>query len=217
VRYKVTIVGSEGLDKETIETGFLNRIDQENFLITLGIDLPVKPVKTKADLQFWTFTFKELSDILNEEEFILTRIKNSNGLVIIYDISKSKTLDWAFKKIQKVKEHLNPSPPILLLGNISDFAENRDISTEHISELMDSQDIYSSFEISLKTGENIEEAFLELTKMMLVSSKPDYRIETDKIKVKKLAALKQYKYAFLVLLFMVLISILGSVIMYFVL
>lgn len=217
MRYKVTIMACEGLDKETIETGFLNRIDQDDFLITLGIDLPVKPVKTKAELQFWTFSFKDLSNFLNEEEFVLTKLKDSNGLVIIYEIAKSETLEWAFKKIQKVKENLIPSPPILLLGNKSNLEENRVIFEEHISELKDSQDIYSSIEISLKTGENVEEAFLELTKMMLVSTKPDYRIETDKIKVKKLATLKQYKYAFLVLLFMVLISILGSVIMYLVL
>jgi GTPase SAR1 family protein len=217
VRYKVTILACEGLEKESIETGFLTRIDQEDFLITLRIDLPVKPVKTKADLQFWTFTFKELLDISNEEEFVLTKIKGSNGLVLIYDIANNQTLEWAFQKIQKVKEHLNPSPPILLLGNKSNLEESRSLSKEHISKLTDSQDIYSSLEISLNTGENVEEAFLELTKMMLVSSKPDYRIETDKIRVKKLAVLKQYKYAFLVLLFMLLISILGSVIMYFVL
>jgi len=57
--------------------------------------------------------------------------------------------------------------PILLVGNKLDLEMKREVSKEQIENFKLTNKISESIQISLETGENVEEMFLRLTKMLL--------------------------------------------------
>lgn len=215
--YIICVLASEGVSKETIESNFLNRIYQEEYKITIDVDLPLKTTKNKINFQFWISSYKSLTNIINWEKFISKKIRGSNGIIIIYDTANIETLNWASSKIQLINNNLQVVPPILLVGNNLNHKEHRKVSKEQIKKVKEINNLSSTMEISLETGENVEKMFMELTGMMLKNAKPDYRIEAKRINIKRLISPKVYRYAFLLLVLIILISIIGSLIMYFIL
>ena len=101
--------------------------------------------------------------------------------------------------------------PILLIGNELEFEKDREVSKQ-VSQLKEDDDISSYMEISLETGRNVEKSFLELTKMMLRKTNPEVGIG-----VKKIAFVRGNKYlTFLVVLLIYGVSVITSLILYFV-
>ncbi len=172
----VCLLASEGISKETIVRDFLNRLLIDEYKIVIGVDAPTIKVEKKVKLPFWIFT-----SALDWEEFISKKIREANGIVIIYDLTDSETLTWASERIQSLKSNLDTVPPILLIGNNVELEDNREISEEQIKDFIEINGISSSMEMSLKTGENIENTFMKLTKMMLRQTESDYQIEVNRI------------------------------------
>jgi len=144
------------------------------------------------------------------EEFAWTNIKDSKGLLIIYDITKSETLDWIVDKIHLIKSNLDPVPPILLVGNKLELKKNREISSKQIRHIKNSNEIYYSQEISLDSGENIEKLFMKLTKMMVSKTKPNSNVEVRRFRKEKIYQTLIVAIAILV------VSVIVSLIMYFI-
>ena len=203
----VCLLASKGLSKETIVKDFLNRLLKDEYKIIIGVDAPTTKVEKKVKLQFWIFT-----TTLDWEEFISKRISGSNGIVIIYDITNSETLDWALERVQFIRSNLDHVPPVLLIGNKLELEENREINKEQIKDFIEINEISASMEISLKTGENIENTFMKLTEMMLKSTESDYKIE-----VNRTPAPTGYKHlGVLIAIIIWTISVVTSLITYFV-
>jgi Ras-related protein Rab-1A len=141
----------------------------------VGVDAPTTSEEKKVKLQFWIFTPET-----NWEEYISKQISGSNGIVIVYDITDSETLIWASERIQDIRNNLENVPPILLIGDNWELEENREITEEQIEDFIQTNEISSSMEISLKKGENIENTFIKLTEMMLRHIESDYQIKVDR-------------------------------------
>ena len=186
--YKVCIIASKGISKEELTSKFLNRISssKEEFKILVGLDDTPYSVEDSAKLKFWIFPYESIMKISNWEEFAWTNIKDSKGLLIIYDITKRETLDWIVDKIHLIKSNLDAMPPILLVGNKLELKKNREISSKQIRRIKNSNDIYYSEEISLDSGENIEKLFMKLTKMMVSKTKPNSNVEVRRFTKEKI-------------------------------
>jgi hypothetical protein len=75
--YNITILTYNEISKATIEENFLNRIDQDEYKITLDVDLPVDAgVKSKVKLQYWIYPHSVVSDKTQWEEVELKKSKN---------------------------------------------------------------------------------------------------------------------------------------------
>jgi GTPase SAR1 family protein len=203
----VCLLASKGISKETIIKDFLNRLLIDEYKIIIGVNAPTTKVEKKVKLQFWIFT-----STLDWEEYILKQISGSNGIVIIYDLTDPETLIWASERIQSIKSKLDNVPPILLIGNNVELEDNREISEEQIKDFIEINEISSSMDISLKTGQNIENSFMNLTEMMLRSTESDYQI-----KVKRIPAPKGYKHLGILIAILIWgISVITSLIVYFI-
>lgn len=84
----------------------------------------------------------------------------------MYDITNAQTLKRLSEWVQLAKNY-KEDVPILLVGNKIDLELKRDVSKEQIERFKVNNKISESMEISLETGENVEEMFLRLTKMLL--------------------------------------------------
>jgi GTPase SAR1 family protein len=216
--YNVCILTYQGLTKDTIENDFLNRLDQEEYKITVDVDLPVDAgIKSKVKFQYWTYPHSIISDNSRWEEIVVKKIEKSSGIIAFYDLTNIDSLTFIGEKIQVIKETLKVVPPILLVGNELDSDKSREVSEELLQKFQETHTTSSSIELSLTTGENVEKTFLKLAEIILRTSKPDYRLDAKRISIKRIMAHKKAKYAFLTLVFMFVASVVGSVIMYFIL
>ncbi len=84
----------------------------------------------------------------------------------MYDITNyssfSHTIDW-LTVINRTKERF----PIVLLGSKIDLDNFREVPYEDGYELAKSMNLKAFNECSSKTGENVEESFTDLTRIML--------------------------------------------------
>jgi len=212
--YKVCIIASKGITKEEITNKFLNRISssQEEFKIFVGLDNTFYSGGEHAKLKFWIFPYEVIMNISSWEEFVWTHIKNSKGLLILYDITKLETLTWIVDKLPLIKGNLDAIPPILLVGNKLELKKNREVSSKQIRHIKNSNDIIYSEEISLDSGENIENLFMKLTKMMVSKTKPNSKVEVRRFSTRK----EKIYLSFLVAAAIGGVSIIVSLIMFFI-
>jgi len=84
----------------------------------------------------------------------------------MYDISNSNTLKHVPEWIQIIRENAGDIP-ILLIGNKLDLGQLREVSFEEGLKFKDKYDLSAFFEISSKTGENIENTFEGLIEIIM--------------------------------------------------
>ncbi|MFW9822534.1 MAG: hypothetical protein ACFFE4_06350 [Candidatus Thorarchaeota archaeon] len=203
----VCLIAYQGISKEFIVKNYLNLLLKDEYKVTIKVDAPTATVEKRVKLQFWIFT-KEF----DWQSFVSKQIVKSKAILIIYDITNSETLKWAYEKIQSIKNILDYIPPILLLGNNIEVEKNREISKEQIKDFITANEIDSTMDISLKTGKNIEKTFMELTEIMLKSNSYDYMID-----VKRITPFKGYKHlGILIAVIIYITSVIASLIAYIV-
>lgn len=165
-RFQISIVTSEDVEN-TVEK-FLKRnlssFQAAGYLKTVGVEPFSKTIEIDEKKIRLIFLLHS-----SEEEFswVFKRsAKNSNALILIYSISNSKTLNNILEQIRKIR-NIKSDIPIILVGNKSELEENREVSKEQLEEVKENYDISLLMEISLKTGENVEEMYRNVTTMLL--------------------------------------------------
>jgi small GTP-binding protein len=174
--FKVILIGDRGTGKNTLARRFLTNLRKPESKEPISVNFGLKLLKIdgkNVKLQIWDF--KE------EEQFRLlapTYIRGTEGALLIYDITNYDSLayfdDWLMlmRKELRVEEQF----PILVIGNKVDLDDKREISEKEGIQFAKSRDVDGFFEGSAKTGENIEEIFEGLTKMMIQKSESRNKI-----------------------------------------
>jgi len=87
-------------------------------------------------------------------------------VAIVFDITNRVSFDNIRPWIRDAQKNVDSSK-IIIIGNKSDLSHERNVSIEEAEGYVRSVDtIY--IEISAKTGDGLEEAYLEMTKLALV-------------------------------------------------
>ena len=151
-------VGKKRLSKLT--EGFFPRISVMGF----GVGKKVIEIDGIFVKLFFRIFFSEGQGYV--EEIVKSYpINGIHGAILMYDITNAKTLNYVSKWSQIIKT--KNDNPILLIGNKRDLKEDREVSKEQIKQYKKDHNISESMEISLKTGENVEQMFTNLTNMVL--------------------------------------------------
>ena len=98
-------------------------------------------------------------------------LKRSNGIILIYDITNLKS----FELIKEYNERINENGPSnlkkVLVGTKCDLEDERKVTTEEGKKLAKELGINNFFEVSAKTGKNVEEAYYSLFREILMDYK----------------------------------------------
>lgn len=176
-RIPIAIVGLENAGKTTL----VKRIQTGKFVKTItpthGLD--IETIEIKENL----FQLFDLGgQIAFRELFWQTYVKLSHGIIFVIDSSDNTRLDQVIEWFWKCLEW-NPTAPLLILANKSDLAHtelDKLIMKIKLDQLpkQSSQRSFRIFEVSTKTGANIDEAmawfseklipFLEQKKVRLI-------------------------------------------------
>ncbi len=162
--FKIILIGDPSVGKtSTIRRYSDNKFDQ-SYLPTIGADFNLKVVdmeNLEIILTIW--------DIGGHDRFSMIRnfyYQGAHGGLIIFDLTRKQTFDnvknWYNDLIKGAKSKI----PAIIIANKADMEEDVKITDAEIESLAKEMGV-KWFKTSAKTGENINEAFTKIAKLIL--------------------------------------------------
>ena len=162
--FKVCIVGDGGVGKSTM----VQRLTTGMFIpqkITIGTDLATKDIildNTMTRLQIWDFAGERRFRI-----FLPNYARGARGCLLCYDITRRTSFDSLDEWYKIVSENA-ADPVIILVGEKLDLADvRRSVKFEQGEDFKQKYKLDHYFETSSKSGENNENIFKTLTRLIL--------------------------------------------------
>lgn len=157
---KICLLGAFGVGKTSLTRRFVDSIFSDTYLTTVGVKIDKKelsiPGHDKLSLIMW--------DIAGEDEVSAVRtsyLRGAAGYLLVVDMTRAQTLQVASDIQQRVDKEIGKIPFLCLLNKI-DLEEERDIAEDALQARRDAG--WTTLRTSAKTGEGVEEAFLELAR-----------------------------------------------------
>ena len=163
-KINILILGNTAVGKTSYILKYTEDEFQEMYLATVGIDFKVKVVKIN-NVSYRVYFY----DTTGQEKYksiSLNMIKNANGIILMYDLTKRKSFDSIPEWIESVKNVKGSNFPLILLGNKIDEEDQREVDKNEGEKLANDNNI-DFFEISNKDGININEAALNIINKIL--------------------------------------------------
>ncbi len=159
---KICLLGDFGVGKTSLVRRFIRQQFSEEYHSTIGVKVDTKEVLLEdvgpVKLVVWDIAGSETLDNLYQRY-----LKGSAGYVLVADGTRAHTLDGALRLHNQVIANLGTLPWVGLL-NKSDLEKEWDLSSDRVAGL-EHADLWRPS--SAKTGEAVEQAFLELTQRII--------------------------------------------------
>ncbi len=167
--FKLIVIGPAAVGKTSLIRRFVENQFSFNYKSTIGVDFLAKSIRLEDDkvvkLALWDIGGQARFKILRRNFF-----EGTHGAILVFDLSRANTFPKMKEWLIDMRSIIEHKIPFIILGNKSDLLSE-------VGEVIDREDprrfaakeesFY--FETSAKTGENVEKAFNELTKLMLKS------------------------------------------------
>ena len=170
--FKILLVGLPGVGKRNLTQRYCYNVFDPLDKLTIGVDFHVKTVEIygkKIKLQIW--------DVAGEERFrflLPTYTLGANAAMIIFDITKFKTIDQMYNWIQIIREKAGDIP-IMLIGNKLDLVENeKDIDRKKYHEFVRKEGLLGYIETSIKDIDSIKK---EVPNIIQSTLKKSYQVK----------------------------------------
>ncbi|MHA1935811.1 MAG: Rab family GTPase, partial [Candidatus Thorarchaeota archaeon] len=173
-QFKICLIGDGYVGKTSIRRKYLRAGFKRSYIPTLGVDFAQKTVLfegTKTNLIIWDIAGQSLFQNLRRRYY-----DGCGGMILVYSVVDRTAFDNASKWLVEAHRFLRKLPPLIIVGNKIDlrpgYTQGETVSTEEgqeftekISEELKTRAVF--IETSALTGENIDEGFETLTKMMI--------------------------------------------------
>jgi small GTP-binding protein len=166
---KVCLLGSYGVGKTSLVARFVHSMFADKYHTTVGVKIDKKVLNVDGDeitLMLWDMAGEETGAPVK-----LNQVRDTSGYLLVADGTRAKTLEIARSIQQRVQDEVGERP-FLLLVNKADLKDTWEIQESAWQEL--AGEGWTILETSAKSGDHVEEAFLSLTKRMLMAQQ-----ETD--------------------------------------
>ena len=187
------LLGDTCVGKTCLIQNFAKEKFDINTISTIGHDFKNKNIEIKKNGEKKSFVLK-IWDTAGQERFksqCLMPLKNSLGVMLVYDITNKKTFEDVKDWIDLISENItsnNNHFTIILVGNKTDLEDDREISYEEGEKLAKDYK-YSFYETSALNGSNVEEAFMDLVNKIInkyqYMNRKSFHLTTYKIPDKK--------------------------------
>ncbi|MHA1719740.1 MAG: Rab family GTPase [Promethearchaeota archaeon] len=165
-KLKILLCGPAAVGKTSLIHRFIKSKFERDYKLTVGVDILTKEVMYEegknAVLSIW--------DIGGQERFSFIRTtfyKGASGVLLVFDLSRAATWDNVQNWRAEVKQFAGDIP-FVLIGNKVDLIPEvgEVIDRDECQEYAEKEDsIY--IETSAKEGTNVDEAFTELTRLII--------------------------------------------------
>ena len=169
--FKVLIVGDADVGKTQIVSRYVEDSFVEEYKPTVGIGFCSKSISLNnknINLQ--------LDDTSGQERYRTIRqsyYKGSQLIVLVYAINNRNSFNSIPKWVDEVKKQTDKNTKFLLVGNKCDLEEERRAVTEKEAKQYAENNGMKFFEVSAKTGTNIEKMFNSSLQKLLEDMKKE--------------------------------------------
>jgi len=156
--FKYIIIGDMGVGKSCLLHQFTEKKFMADCPHTIGVEFGTRIIEVsgqKIKLQIW--------DTAGQERFrAVTRsyYRGAAGALMVYDVTRRSTYNHLSSWLTDARNLTNPNTVIFLIGNKCDLEAQRDVTYEEARQFADENGLMF-VEASAKTGDGVEEAFLE--------------------------------------------------------
>ena len=156
--YKLVLVGDYDVGKQELIRRFVDGYFQGKYVTNVAVDLKVKTINLdgkKIKLQLWDTVGNERFRSLTGAYF-----RGAHGVLLVYDVGNSKSFDSLCGWHREVEQYASPDVSRLMVGNRcdQDIHEVSEVAGQHMAEELG----YRFFEVSARTGQMVNEAFLAI-------------------------------------------------------
>uniref|UniRef100_A0A7S1TN65 Uncharacterized protein n=1 Tax=Erythrolobus australicus TaxID=1077150 RepID=A0A7S1TN65_9RHOD len=164
--FKMLLIGDSGVGKSCLLLRFADNTYNDSHISTIGVDFKIRTIELDdktIKLQIW--------DTAGQERFrtiAAAYYRGAHGIVITYDITDRKSFENVKSWMDEIGKYGSDRVNKLLVGNKSDKVDQRAVETSEGQELADALGM-KFLETSAKTSENVEQAFITMTREIMAS------------------------------------------------
>lgn len=159
IQKKICMVGAFGVGKTSLVARFVRSIFSERYLTTVGVKIDKKQVSVEGEdvtLVLWDLAGKDAITQVKTEH-----LRGASGYLVVADGTRRDTL-WTATELQATSRVATDDAPFTLVLNKADLQEQWEIKESDLAPLK--QKGWRVFSASAKTGDGVEDVFLELAK-----------------------------------------------------
>ena len=156
---KIILTGSFGVGKTSLFNRFIYQQFSDKYLTTIGVKVNNKTIKIEDEsisMMVWDVAGEVSQDKVPASYFL-----GASGIIYVMDLSRPLTFLNIESDIQFLRDLL-PNGTIIIVANKKDLVSEEQLETIR-------QELARPFDYSTsaKTGENVEELFIEMGKRLL--------------------------------------------------
>jgi Ras-related protein Rab-11A len=157
--YKLVVAGEGGVGKTTLIIRYCEGIFKHDTRTTVGVGFASKEVQLHGEsikLQIWDFGGEE------RFRFILPAYcKGANAAVLAFDSTRYQSVKNLPEWVDIIRKNAGDIP-IVLVGTKVDLKDQRTVKSEDGDEFSKKNRLQGYFDVSSKTGLNVEEVFAKI-------------------------------------------------------
>ncbi|KAK2961368.1 putative GTP-binding protein YPTC4 [Blattamonas nauphoetae] len=164
--FKIIIIGDVAVGKSCLLLQFLEQVFVQDHDVTLGVEFGTKQLKLDGQqikLHVWDTAGLETFRSITRSYY-----RGALGALLVYDISRRSTFTSLHEWVKDLERYGSQDMIIAIVGNKSDLPD-REVETEE-GERFARDNGFLFLECSAKTGENVDDAFITLSKAILERS-----------------------------------------------
>ena len=170
LKYKVVIAGAKDVGKSSLIARFCDNIFKEDMKATIGVDFKRKNITVKGahndisiELNIWDFAGEEKYRTL-----FPSYAHGASAAFILFDTTNKDSLNDIDNWIEIIDENAFPNIVMQVIATKIDLKPERQVSKKDAADFCEKYDWCETIiSTSSKTGENVEEAFLDVVKKII--------------------------------------------------
>lgn len=158
LKTKVLLTGNFGVGKTSLFQRFILSKFDERYLTTIGVKVDKKQVQLPegiVEIFLW-----DVAGEVSQDKVPISYFLGAHGIIYVFDLTRPLTYQNIESDLTYLKK-LAPKASIKIVGNKKDL-----VTAEQIVQVANSLEIPYDMVTSAKTGENVEELFVNLAAEM---------------------------------------------------